>query len=143
MSSVEFFNHDQPVTTCALLNVLIDPNRMGFEIVIHSAGCSGPNAREVWVAMLDGVELCRHLAPFYAAARALIAAGANPDAMLHMRHRGSNTHSLAGKVGAMAKWTVSDPDNGGGPKAVRYKPRLEGHFPVERHHQDGQLRLTL
>jgi hypothetical protein len=50
---------------------------------------------------------------------------------------------MAGKVGAMAKWTVSDPDNGGGPKVVRYAPRLEGHFPVERHHQDGQLKLAL
>ena len=126
-----------------LLNALINQNRMDFEIVIHSAGCSGPNSRETWVVMLDDVEVCRHWVPFYTAARALITAGANPDATLRMRHHGSTTQSLSGKVGSMAKWTVSDPDNGGGAKVVRYAPRLEGLFPVERHYQDGQLRLAL
>jgi hypothetical protein len=137
--SIQFSDHDEPVTTCAL----IDPNRTDFEIVIHSAGCSRPNSRETWVVMLDDVEVCRHSAPFYAAARALIAAGAHPDATLRMRHRGSTAQSMAGKVGAMAKRTVSDPDNGGGPKAVRYKPRLEGCFPCGRQHQDGQVRHAL
>jgi hypothetical protein len=60
-----------------------------------------------------------------------------------MRHRGSTTQSVAGKVGATAKWTVSDPDKGGGPKAVGYTPRFEGHFPVKRQHQDGQVRHAL
>jgi hypothetical protein len=32
------------------------------------------------VVKLDDVEVCRHSAPLYTAARALIAAGANPDA---------------------------------------------------------------
>jgi hypothetical protein len=31
-----------------ILNALIDPNRMDFEIVIHLAGCSKPNSRETW-----------------------------------------------------------------------------------------------
>jgi hypothetical protein len=36
-----------------------------------------------------------------------------------------------------------DPDSGGGPKVVRYRPRLEGHFPMRGHHQDGQVGLPL
>jgi hypothetical protein len=63
--SIEFADHDQPVTTCALLNVLVDQNRMDFEIAIHSAGCSKSNSRETWVVMLDDVEVCRHWVPFY------------------------------------------------------------------------------
>jgi hypothetical protein len=49
--SIQFSDHDEPVTTCAL----IDPNRMHFQIAIHSAGCSKPNSRETWVVMLDDV----------------------------------------------------------------------------------------
>jgi hypothetical protein len=58
--------------------------------------------------MLDDVQVCRHWVRFYTAARALIAAGANPDATLRMRHRGS-TMQWPARVGAMAKWTVSAP----------------------------------
>jgi hypothetical protein len=132
-------NERTAIAKCDGVCALFDPNRLDFAVTIHSAGCSRPNAREIWVVMVDDVEICRDSAPFYAAARALIAAGANPGAMLRMRHRGSNTQSMSGKVGAMAKWTVSDPDNGGGPKVVRYRPRLEGHFPVCGEHQDGQV----
>ena len=87
--SIQFADHDQPVTTNALFNALIDPNRMDFEIAIHSAGCSKPNSRKTWVVMLG--ELRRHWVPFYTAARALLGAGANPDAMLRMRHRDRTT----------------------------------------------------
>jgi hypothetical protein len=58
-ANIQVSDHDQPVT----LKRLIDPNRMDFQIVIHSAGCSRPDSRETWVVMLDGVELCRHWVP--------------------------------------------------------------------------------
>jgi hypothetical protein len=40
-----------------------------YDIIIHSAGCSGPGTSEIWVAVLDGEELTRHRAPLYAAAQ--------------------------------------------------------------------------
>jgi hypothetical protein len=36
------------VPSICMLNALIDPNRMDFEIFIYSAGCSKPNSRETW-----------------------------------------------------------------------------------------------
>ena len=89
-----------------------------YYIVIHSAGCSGPGTSEMWVAVLDGEELTRHRAPLYAAARALLDRGAPPMATLRMRHRGSATVSMTGVIGALAKLTVVEDDNG--PRVVRW-----------------------
>jgi hypothetical protein len=85
--------------------------------------------------MLDDVEVCRrHWVPFYTAAGALIAARQPRRDASHAAPRFAKPI----KVGAMAKWTVSDPDNVGGPKAVRYRPRSEDPFPRGRLHQTGR-----
>jgi hypothetical protein len=52
------------------------------------------------------------LTPFFAAARALIARGANPADVLIARHKGSDTIALKAKVGAAAKLAVRDTDLG-------------------------------
>jgi hypothetical protein len=91
-----------------------------YDIVIHSAGCSGPGIAEKWVAVLDGKELTRHKAPLYAAARALLARGVSPMATLRMRHWGSATISMVGVIGALAKHTVVEDD--GAPRVVRWQP---------------------
>jgi hypothetical protein len=76
---VQFADHNPPSPTLAPLDVLVDPNRMDFEIVVHSAGCSGPNTRETWVVMLNGVEICRHWVPsFYTAAPRVDRGGRKP-----------------------------------------------------------------
>ena len=92
-----------------------------YDIVIHSVGCSGPGVSEIWVAVLNGEELIRHRAPLYAAARALLDRGAPPMATLRMRQRGSATISMMGMIGALAKLTVVEDDNG--PRVVRWRPR--------------------
>jgi hypothetical protein len=92
-----------------------------YDIVIHSAGCSGPGMSEIWVAVLDGEELTRHRAPLYASARALLDRGASPMATLRMRHQGSATISMTGVIGALAKLAVVEDD--GGPRVVKWQPR--------------------
>src|SRR5215471_2637700 len=92
-----------------------------YDIVIHSAGCSGPGISEIWVAVLDGEELTRHRAPLYAAARALLDRGVSPMATLRMRHQGSATVSISGVIGELAKLTVVEDDRG--PRVVRWQPR--------------------
>jgi hypothetical protein len=74
----------------------------------------------MWVAVLDGEELTRHRAPLYASARALLNRGASPTATLRMRHRGSATNSMTGVIGALAKLTVVEDDDG--PRVVRWQP---------------------
>jgi hypothetical protein len=92
-----------------------------YDIEIHSAGCSGPGTSEIWVAILDGEELTRHKAPFYAAARMLLDRGASPTATLRMRHKGSATVSMTGMIGALAKFTIAEDDRG--LRIVRWQPR--------------------
>src|SRR5215471_5870232 len=92
-----------------------------YDIIIRSVGCSGPGTSEKWVAVFDGEELTRHRAPLYAAARALLDRGASPMATLRMRHRGSATISMEGVIGALAKLTVVEDDNG--LRVVRWQPR--------------------
>ena len=91
-----------------------------YDIVIHSAGCSGPGMSEIWVGVLDGEELTRHRAPLYASARALLDRGASPMATLRMRHQESATVSMTGVIGALAKLTVVEDDSG--PRVVRWQP---------------------
>jgi hypothetical protein len=91
-----------------------------YDIVIHSAGCSGPGISEKWVAELDGEELTRHRVPLYAVARALQDRGASPMATLRMRHRGSATMGMTGVIGTLAKLTVVEDDDG--PRVVRWQP---------------------
>jgi hypothetical protein len=75
----------------------------------------------MWVAVLDGEELTRHRAPLYAAARALLDRGASPMAKLRMRHQESATVSMTGMIGALAKLTVVEDDDG--PRVVKWQPR--------------------
>lgn len=46
--------------------------------------------------------------PFLDGARALLAKGADPDALLVMCHAKTGTDSLCGKIGAAAKLTIED-----------------------------------
>ena len=69
---------------------------------------------------LDGKELTRHKAALYAAARALLDRGASPMAKLRMRHQESATVSMTGMIGALAKLTVVEDDDG--PRVVRWQP---------------------
>src|SRR5262249_5605603 len=53
--------------------------------------------------------------PLLDAARALLASGADPNGWLIMRHAGSDTDCLRGKIGLLARLTVRQ-DNYGTPK---------------------------
>jgi hypothetical protein len=50
--------------------------------------------------------------PFLDGARELLQRGYDPETILVMRHAGSKTDSLRGKIGEAAKWTVTEPDRG-------------------------------
>jgi hypothetical protein len=64
-------------------------------------------------ATLDGAPLLAgSRQPFLEAARVLLARGADPDTTLIMRHTGSATVALRGKLGAVARLTVKEPDRG-------------------------------
>jgi hypothetical protein len=59
--------------------------------------------------------------PFLAAARALLAEGWPPGAVLAMRHRGEPDFALRGKLGQVAKVTVENCTDGT-PRLRRWKP---------------------
>jgi hypothetical protein len=67
-------------------------------------------------AYLDGRWLCRSSTPFISAARVLMREGQDPETILTMRHRGSMTVALRGKLGRVAGTKVKgsyfypDPD---------------------------------
>jgi hypothetical protein len=73
-------------------------------------------------ARLDGNDriLCVSRTPLFDAARALVAAGYEPNLMLSLRHAGSATDSLRAKLGAAASLTVEETDFG--PKLRQWKP---------------------
>ena len=66
-----------------------------------------------FAAMLDGAELCRSRAPFFAAARALLTRGADAAAVLLARHDGSSVIALRSTIGEAAKWSISEGVKGG------------------------------
>lgn len=59
--------------------------------------------------------------PLLDAARALLAGGADPNGWLIMRHAGSDTDCLRGKIGVLAQLAVRD-NNYGTPKLRRMAP---------------------
>lgn len=52
------------------------------------------------------------IAPFVAGCRRLIELGYDPDQQAIMRHAGSSVDSLRAAIGAAARLTVNEPDNG-------------------------------
>jgi hypothetical protein len=72
----------------------------------------------------DGMVLAENSRqPVLDSARALIALGGDPNALLSMRHAGSETESLRAPIGKAAKLTVAD-NRYGTPKFRRYVPSL-------------------
>ena len=66
---------------------------------------------EVWGAVLPDGQAVESRTPFFAAARALLAAGVDPATTLAMRHHGSTTVAMRSTVGEAAKWTVREEPN--------------------------------
>lgn len=91
---------------------------IAIEVTPASLGSRGQRFRATWL----GVDLGVSRTPFYASARALLALGVAPDAWLEMRHRGSATVAMRGRVGAAALLSVSEPDRGVA-RTVLYVPR--------------------
>jgi hypothetical protein len=50
--------------------------------------------------------------PYTAAARVLVGRGADTNSILILRHAGSDTNCLIGKLGIVARLTVKEPDRG-------------------------------
>jgi hypothetical protein len=71
-------------------------------------------------ARLDGKVIAVSRAPFFAAARALLAQGHHPETVLAMTHEGSATVSLRGTIGVAAKLTVLETATSG-PRLARYR----------------------
>lgn len=70
---------------------------------------------------------------FYRAARHLLAAGADPEEILEMRHRGSATIAMRMRLGEAAKWMVSEGEKHG-PRVV---PHKESPFVCGQAVKDG------
>ena len=83
---------------------------------------SAPHHPWCYEARLDGHDrvLCVSRKPFFDAARKLIAQGYDPDSTLSLRHAGSDTDSLRGRLGTAASLTVEE--TGYGPQLRRWKP---------------------
>ena len=81
-----------------------------------------------FAASLDGVGLCISREPLLSAARELIRHGAPPDTILAMRHAGSDHDALRGQLGALAKLTVQDGQDGA-PRLRRWRPSPYGGVP--------------
>ncbi len=50
--------------------------------------------------------------PYFDAARALLEQGADSNSILVLRHRGSTTNGMVGKLGILARLSVKEPDKG-------------------------------
>jgi hypothetical protein len=64
----------------------------------------------IYAATRDGQLLCKSRQPFFDAARALLALGADPETPLQARHAGSATVAMQSSVGEAAKWTIEGGD---------------------------------
>jgi hypothetical protein len=71
------------------------------------------------VSTADGETLCTARTPFYSAARALVALGHHPLAMLYLTPEGTPNWSLRGLIGKSAKLTVRESETVG-PVVVKY-----------------------
>jgi hypothetical protein len=74
----------------------------------------GPSARRgmLFQTTLDSVELTTSHQPFLDSARQLLAQGVDPDTVLAMRHEGKDHDALRGRLGDLAKLTVSEASDG-------------------------------
>ena len=72
-----------------------------------------------WRVTLAGDHIGDFREPFYDGARALLARGHDPAAMLQMRHA-NGVIGLSGNLGETAKWTVADSDSRF--QIVRWRP---------------------
>jgi hypothetical protein len=68
----------------------------------------------------DDRVLCVSRAPFFDAARELVAIGYDPNTELTLRHAGSNADSLIARLGTAASLTVEE--TGYGPQFRHWKP---------------------
>lgn len=64
-------------------------------------------------ATLCGEIVVSSRTPFFAAARALIAHGRDPETPVTARHQGSSFDALASTLGEAAKWSISETDRAG------------------------------
>lgn len=79
----------------------------------------GGHTSKYIVSTAAGETLCTARTPFYSAARALLARGHNPLAVLYLTPEGSPNWSLRGQIGKAAKLTVRESETVG-PIVVRY-----------------------
>ena len=74
--------------------------------------------------------------PLLDACRCLLDAGADSNSWIVCRHADSETESLRGKIGILARLTVEDrPAGGKPPRFIRHRPmpnRAEGSPPVRK-----------
>lgn len=89
-------------------------------LIAERVGC---NTRgQLFDGIVEGRRIVtRSTTPLCDAARALLAAGADPAAPLVMRHAGKDRGALRSTVGVAAKLTVKD-DSGGKPVSRRWSP---------------------
>jgi hypothetical protein len=74
--------------------------------------------------------------PFLDGARRLVELGLDPNAILVMRHAGSNADSLRATIGTAAKLTVTD-DGCGKPILTKWSPRALGTVPMRSPGRDA------
>jgi Fe2+ transport system protein FeoA len=86
-------------------------------IVVNPVGWQGRYA----AALADGRTIVRSSrTPLLDAARRLLELGADPDAIITMRHAGSEIDSLRARIGVAAGLAVRE--DRGGPEFVRHRP---------------------
>lgn len=81
---------------------------------------SKASSRPRYATHLNGQHLCDSATPFFSSARALMREGADPEAILVMRHEGSEVVALTGKLHLAAKLTVTEDDTRG-LRVTRYR----------------------
>jgi hypothetical protein len=90
-----------------------------------------PNGRGRYDAIHTGEILVKSTSiPFLAGCRALLARGFDPNATAVMRHEGSTTDSLRGRIGKAAELTVSEATRDGKPRFATYHPFQDSEASV-------------
>ena len=74
----------------------------------------------LFLADLDGRQLCNSRQPLLDASRVLLAEGVNPETPIASRHAGSGFDAMTSTVGAAVKWTVRE-DETRSPHLAAYK----------------------
>lgn len=105
-----------PASPCARLDHPM-PIRVTYRPAVPAK--PGGHTSKYRVSTADGETLSIARTPFYSAARALLALGQDPLAVLYMTPEGSPNWSLRGLIGKAAKLTVRESETVG-PIVVRY-----------------------